>query len=174
MIERVEFGGVNIKIPFPDLVNLYGCFIDDYSFVGPFVEIQRGVTIGKFAKIESHTFICEGVSIGARCFVGHGVTFCNDLFPAIDAAPVRLFQTIVEDDVVIGSGATILPRRIGHGAVIGAGAVVTRDVPAWHLVAGNPARTMRIFTDLENRNNFFANRQRDHLQPVQRLRDGHS
>lgn len=168
MIERVEFGGTNIKIPFPDLTNLFDCSIGDYSFVGPFVEIQRGVTIGKFAKIESHTFICEGVTIGDRAFVGHGVMFTNDLFPGIDAAPVQLYQTIVGDDVVIGSGATILPCRIGQGAVIGAGSVVTRDVEPWTVVVGNPAREINEFTThtLQERNAFFATAKRDYLQPV--------
>lgn len=173
MIEQVEFGGVNIKIPFKDLVNLYGCSIGDYAFIGPFVEIQRGVTIGKFAKIESHTFICEGVTIGNRVFVGHSVTFCNDLFPAITAVAVRLFQTIVEDDVVIGSGATILPCRIGRGAVIGAGAVVVADVEPWTLVVGNPGRTLRMFYDREERDKYFAARSRNYLLAIPRRGDHH-
>lgn len=172
MIERVEFGGFDIRIPFPDLVNLYDCRIGNYSFVGPFVEIQRGVTIGQFVKIESHSFICEGVTIGDRVFVGHGVTFTNDLFPAIDAAPVRLFQTIVGYDVVIGSGATILPARIGDGVVIGAGAVVVDPAPPWSVIVGNPGRIVAGFPNKEERDRYFATRQRNYLLSVPRQR-GH-
>jgi UDP-2-acetamido-3-amino-2,3-dideoxy-glucuronate N-acetyltransferase len=168
MIEQVEFGGFNIKIPFEHLVNLYGCSIGDYSFVGPFVEIQRGVQVGQFAKIESHTFICEGVTIGDRCFIGHGVTFCNDLFPAIDAAPVRLHQTLVGNDVVIGSGATILPCRIGDGVVIGAGAVVVDPAPPWSVIVGNPGRIVAGFPGKLERDQYFATRQRNYLLAIQR------
>jgi len=162
MIENVTMGE-HVNIPFPDLVNLYRCDLADFVFVGPFVEIQVGVRIGKFTKVESHTFICSGVTIGGRVFVGHGVTFVNDLFPAITAAPARLFQTTVGNDVVIGSGATILPAQIGTGAVIGAGAVVTVDVPAWSLVVGNPARVIRQWADLGERNDYFARAKRDNL-----------
>lgn len=167
MIENCTLGeGVNI--PFPDLVNLYGCTIGAYTFVGPFVEIQRGVTIGKLGKIESHTFICSGVTIGNRVFVAHGAMFTNDHFPAIDAAPVRRFCTDVGDDAVIGSGATILPVSIGVGAMVGAGAVVTCDVSPWSVVAGNPAKVIRQFAGREDRNRYFAQRQRDHLLALPR------
>lgn len=169
MIENVT-GIEDAQIPFPDLVNLYHCTLGFGTFVGPFVEIQRDVITGALCKIESHGFLCTGVTIGDRVFVGHGVMFCNDLFPAIDAAPVRLFQTTVEDDVVIGSGATILPVRIGRGAVIGAGAVVTDHVPHWSLVVGNPGRVVMFFTGRSARNEYFAKRKRDNLQPVQRQR----
>jgi UDP-2-acetamido-3-amino-2,3-dideoxy-glucuronate N-acetyltransferase len=172
-VENITLGK-HAVIRFPELCNIYDCEIGDYSFIGPFVEIQRGVTIGQFAKIESHTFICEGVTIGDRCFIGHSVTFCNDLFPAIDAAPVRLFQTIVEDDAVIGSGATILPVRIGNGAVIGAGAVVVDPVPNWSVVVGNPGRIVAGFTNLKDRNEYFAARQRNYLLAIPRQRGGHS
>lgn len=172
MIESVK-RSKNTRIPFPELCNIYQCEIGN-SFVGPFVEIQAGVVIGNLCKIESHTFICEGVTIGDRVFVGHGVVFCNDLFPAIDAAPVRLFQTIVEDDVVIGSGSTILPVRIGNGAVIGAGAVVVDPVPDWSVAVGNPARVVAGFPNLVERNKYFAARQRNYLLAIPRQRDGHS
>lgn len=168
MIDRVEFNGFDIKIPFPDLVNLFDCRIGNYTFVGPFVEIQRGVTIGQFCKIESHSFICEGVTIGDRCFVGHGATFTNDLFPAIDAAPVRLFQTLVGNDVVIGSGATILPCRIGDGVVIGAGAVVVDPAPPWSVIAGNPGRIVARFGSKEERDQYFATRHRNYLLALSR------
>lgn len=175
MIEDVT-EGEHVNVPFPELVNLYRCSIGSHSFVGPFVEIQAGVTIGALCKIESHTFICSGVAIGDRVFVGHGVMFTNDLFPAIDAAPVMLYQTIVEDDVVIGSGATILPCRIGRGAVIGAGAVVVADVEPYTVVIGNPATWVHRFIThtLQERNEYFANRKRDHLQPIPRQRGGHN
>lgn len=173
MLENVVLGK-HVTIYHESMVNLYDCSIGDYSFVGPFVEIQRDVVIGSLCKIESHTFICTGVTIGSRVFVGHGVMFCNDLFPAIDCAPVRLFQTIVEDDVVIGSGATILPCRIGRGAVIGAGAVVIDPVPDWSVVVGNPARIVAGFPNLVERNKYFANRQRNHLFAFSRQRSGHS
>lgn len=172
MIEDVT-EGEHVNIPFPELVNLYRCSIGSHSFVGPFVEIQAGVIIGSLCKIESHTFICEGVTIGDRVFVGHGVMFTNDLFPAIDAAPVRLFQTQIGHDVVIGSGATILPVRIGDGAVIAAGAVVTKDVRPWTIVRGNPAWEWHSLDDRQGRNEYFATAERDHLQPVSRQHGRH-
>jgi UDP-2-acetamido-3-amino-2,3-dideoxy-glucuronate N-acetyltransferase len=161
MIENVNRGR-NVKIPFPNLCNLYGCTIGDGSFVGPFVEIQRGVTIGTHCKIESHTFICSGVAIADRVFVGHGVMFTNDHFPAIDAEP-QLFSTLVHGRVVIGSGATILPVTIGEGAVIGAGSVVTTPVPKLSLVVGNPARVVVQWVDFEAREKYFASRKRNDL-----------
>lgn len=154
MIEDCTLGREAI-IYHPDLCNLYGCTIGAHSTVGPFVEVQRGVTVGKFSKISSHTFICDGVTIGDRVFVGHSVSFTNDLYPAITGPFVKV-QTVIEDDVSIGSGATILPVTIGRGAIIGAGAVVTKDVPAYAIVAGNPARVVRQFADLDERQKYFA------------------
>lgn len=125
--------GKRVKIMEP--VNVYGCLIGDYSFIGPFVEIQKGVNIGKNTRISSHTFVCEGVHIGNDVFVGHGVMFVNDKF--VDNNKMR--KTIIEDNVKIGSGAVILPVKVGKGAVIGGGSVVTKDVPANAVVSGNPA-----------------------------------
>jgi UDP-2-acetamido-3-amino-2,3-dideoxy-glucuronate N-acetyltransferase len=163
MIEDCTLGNEAI-VYHPDLVNLYGCAIGAFSTVGPFVEIQRGVTVGKFTKISSHTFICDGVTIGNRVFVGHGVMFTNDLYPSITAPFVKL-TTIIEDDVTIGSGATILPVRIGQGAIVGAGAVVIEDVPAYAIVVGNPGRVVRQSVSADERRAHIA-RQCYHLRAL--------
>jgi acetyltransferase-like isoleucine patch superfamily enzyme len=133
-------------------VNLYGCQIGDDSRVGAFVEIQKNATIGARCKISSHTFICEGVTIEDEVFVGHGVVFINDLDPhaTIDGNPQseadwEVLPTRVCRGASIGSGAVILASlTIGEGALVGAGAVVTRDVPPGVVVAGNPARFLRL------------------------------
>lgn len=153
MVEDCKLGK-HAVIYHPDLVNVYGCEIGPFSTVGPFVEIQRGVTVGKFSKISSHTFICDGVTIGDRVFVGHNVCFTNDLYPAIQGHFVKR-ATVVGNDVTIGSGATLLPVTIGDGAMIGAGAVVTQDVPPLAIVAGNPARVVRQFTSMDERNAYI-------------------
>jgi UDP-2-acetamido-3-amino-2,3-dideoxy-glucuronate N-acetyltransferase len=133
-------------------VNAYGCSIDDNSKVGAFVEIQKGASIGKNCKISSHTFICEGVHIEDNCFVGHGVMFTNDLFPRAtnpDGSQQSdedwtLVETFVQKGASIGSNATILCGiTIGENALIGAGAVVVKDVPANSVVVGNPARIVK-------------------------------
>jgi acetyltransferase-like isoleucine patch superfamily enzyme len=131
--------------------NLYGCRIGDGTRIGTFVEIQRGAVIGARCKIQSHTFICDGVTVGDAVFVGHGVMFVNDKRPAATAAggalqseaDWTLLRTVVENGASIGSGAVILGGvRIGAGALIGAGAVVSRDVAAGATVAGVPARAL--------------------------------
>lgn len=127
-------------------VNLYGCSIGENSFIGPFVEIQKDVNIGKKVKIQSHTFICELVTIGDNCFIGHSVVFINDLFT--EGKPAngnKSFwkETIIEDRVSIGSNCTILPVSICQGAVIGAGSVVTKNISIKGIYAGNPARLIR-------------------------------
>ena len=147
-IVDVEFGsGVVVQ----GFVNLYGCRVGDESRIGPFVEIQRGATIGARCKLQSHTFVCEGVEIEDEVFVGHGVMFINDTYPRAVSdegalqtpADWELLRTVVERGASIGSGAVILGGvRIGRGALVGAGAVVTRDVPPGATVAGVPARAL--------------------------------
>lgn len=135
--------GKNIKIPYPDLVNLYGCKLGDETFVGPFVEIQKGVVIGKKTRIGSHSFICEGVTIGKEVFVAHGVMFINDKFSDSKGySDWKMRKTEICDKVRIGSNATILPVKVGEGAIIGAGAVVTKDVLPYSIVVGVPAKEM--------------------------------
>ena len=125
-----------------NFVNMYECEVGRDSMIGTFVEIQNGVKIGDRTRVQSHTFICELVTIGDDCFVGHGVMFINDTEPP-QPDRSKWKETVVEDGVSIGSNATILPVRIGKGAMIGAGAVVTKDVPPGAVVAGVPARVLR-------------------------------
>jgi len=143
--------GPGVRIFQPDLVNLYGCSIGADTKIGAFVEIQKNAQIGKRCKISSHSFICEGVTIEDECFVGHGVMFTNDIYPrAVNAdgspqteADWEVVKTVVRRRASIGSSATILAGiTIGESALIGAGAVVTRDVPSFAIVAGVPARVI--------------------------------
>lgn len=135
--------GDNVTVIEP--CNVYGCTLEDDVFVGPFVEIQKGVTIGKRTRVQSHTFICEGVTIGQDCFIAHGVMFINDLFksgsPSRDPKDWR--ETNIGSRVSIGSGCVILPVKICDGAVIGAGSVVTRDITVPGVYAGSPATLRR-------------------------------
>ena len=125
-----------------NFVNLYECTIGRDCMVGTFVEIQAGVTVGDRTRIQSHSFVCEMVSIGSDCFIAHGVMFINDTEPP-QVERDKWKETVIEDGVSIGSNATILPVHIGKNAMIGAGAVVTKDVPENAVVAGVPARVIR-------------------------------
>ena len=127
-------------------VNLYGCSIGDDCFIGPFVEIQKSVTIGKGTRVQSHAFICELVTIGDHCFISHGAMFINDVFDSGGPAmgdKTKWKSTQVGDHVSIGTNATILPVKICSHVVIGAGSVVTKDIGQPGIYAGNPARLLR-------------------------------
>jgi UDP-2-acetamido-3-amino-2,3-dideoxy-glucuronate N-acetyltransferase len=148
IIHDVSFGEDVVVHSF---TNLYGCRIGDGTKIGPFVEIQRGAVVGARCKIQSHSFICDGVEIGDEVFVGHGVIFINDKFPRATTADGRLqteadwtlLRTYVERGATLGSGAVILGGvRVGEGALVGAGAVVTRDVDPGEIVTGNPAHAV--------------------------------
>jgi acetyltransferase-like isoleucine patch superfamily enzyme len=136
-------------------INLYGCQIGDETKIGAFVEIQKNATVGHRCKISSHTFVCEGVTIEDNVFIGHGVTFINDSYPRATTSEGelqtekdwRVETTVVRRGASIGSGSTILSNlEIGENAIVGAGSVVTRDVPANTIVAGNPAKVLRSIT----------------------------
>ena len=141
--------GKDVKLS--KFINLYGCEIGDNTKIGAFVEIQKRATVGRNCKISSHTFICEGVTVEDDVFVGHSVTFINDSYPRATAggqlqteADWKVETTVVKKGASIGSGSTILSRvTIGEYAIVGAGSVVTKDVPANAIVAGNPAKLLR-------------------------------
>ena len=142
--------GKNVKLS--KFINMYGCEIGDETKIGACVEIQKGVTVGRRCKISSHTFICEGVTIEDNVFIGHGVMFTNDVYPRSTTASGELQTekdwkvetTLVKKGASIGTGATILPRvTIGEHAMVGAGAVVTRNVPPRTIVWGSPAKVLR-------------------------------
>jgi len=136
--------GTNVKLVEP--VNLYGCRVADDCFIGPFTEIQKGVLIGRGTKIQSHSFICELVTIGEFCFIGHGVKFINDSFSTGGPAggdKNKWKETRIGNHVSIGSNATVLPVSICNNVVIGAGAVITKDITEPGIYAGNPARLIR-------------------------------
>jgi acetyltransferase-like isoleucine patch superfamily enzyme len=142
--------GKNVRLS--KFINLYGCEIGDETKIGAFVEIQKNASVGSRCKISSHTFICEGVVIEDNVFIGHGVMFINDSYPratTLDGnlqseADWKVERTVIKKGASIGSGATILSdTKIGENAIVGAGSVVTKDVPANSIVAGNPARVLR-------------------------------
>lgn len=131
--------GQNVKIIEP--VNLYGCTLNDDSFVGPFVEIQNNVSIGERTRIQSHSFICSNVTIGSDCFIGHGVMFTNDKFYNRELSK-NFLPTVLGNKVYVGSNSTLLPVTICDDVVIGAGSVVTKDITEPGTYVGNPARKL--------------------------------
>ena len=151
--------GPNVKlgkdVKLSKFINLYGCEVGDDSKIGAFVEIQKNAKVGKNCKISSHSFICEGVLIEDNVFIGHGVTFINDTYPRATTEngtmqtekDWKVEPTVIKEGASIGSGATILCNVVvGEHAIVGAGSMVTKDVPPYTVVAGNPARTLRILT----------------------------
>lgn len=148
----------SVRIPQPDLVNVFGCTVGSDSMIGPFVEIQAGVVIGERCKVQSHSFLCEGVTIEDEVFVGHGVIFTNDRLPRstnVDGSlkgdnDWQMERTHVRRRASIGSGAVVLcGLEIGEGAMVGAGAVVTKSVPSHSIVVGSPARVVGDVRDLD-------------------------
>lgn len=142
--------GANVRLS--KFINLYGCEIGDDTKIGAFVEVQKNATVGKRCKISSHSFICEGVTIEDNVFIGHGVMFTNDSYPRATTAEGglqteadwKVEKTVIKKGASLGTGATILPNiSVGKNAIVGAGSVVTRDVPDNAVVAGNPARVLR-------------------------------
>ncbi len=151
--------GRNVRIFDPALVNLFGCEIGDHTFIGPFVEITRGVVIGRGCKIESHSFICDSVTLEDDVFVGHGVMFTNDLYPKTSRQVVYL-KTLIKKGASIGSNSTIVGGvTVGEHAVIGAGAVVAGDIPSFSIALGNPARISKHFSALEELLSYMTRRQ---------------
>ena len=148
--------GQNVKLA--KFINLYGCEVGENTKIGAFVEVQKNAKIGCNCKISSHTFVCEGVTIEDDVFIGHGVTFINDIYPLATAGGAlqteddwKVAPTLIKRGASIGSGATILANlTIGENAMVGAGSVVTRSVPANSIVAGNPARVLRSTVKVQN------------------------
>jgi len=155
--------GVNVRLS--KFINLYGCEIGDETKIGAFVEIQKNAKVGNRCKVSSHSFICEGVTIEDNVFIGHGVMFTNDSYPRATTgdgslqseADWKVEKTVVRRGASIGTGTTILPNvSIGENAIVGAGSVITRDVPANAVVAGNPAKVLRYLQGAEKNESLTA------------------
>jgi len=159
MIDKDVIIGKNVKIFNPNQVNIFGCTIGASSFVGPFVEITRNTIIGENCIIESHSFLCDSVILEDEVFVGHGAMFTNDLYPLV-GTHVKYLKTIVKKGASIGTNSTIIAGiTIGRYSVIGAGAVVTRNVEDYSIYAGNPARLLKIFKSKKDIIAYFRSKQ---------------
>jgi len=160
MIDDDVILGKNVKIYNPELVNIFGCRIGDGSFVGPFVEITRNTIIGKNCVIESHSFLCDSVTLEDDVFISHGAMFTNDLYPNV-GVHVEYLPTLVKKRASIGTNATIVAGiKIGANSVVGAGAVVTKDVPPFTIVAGNPAKILKQFSTEKEIISYFRKKQK--------------
>jgi UDP-2-acetamido-3-amino-2,3-dideoxy-glucuronate N-acetyltransferase len=170
MIDNDVILGNNVKIFDEKLVNIFGCDIGDNSFIGPFVEITRGVKIGVNCIIQSHSFICTGVTIEDGVFIGHGVMFVNDLFPRTNRH-VEYRNTLVKAGASLGTGSVIVGGvTLGKYCVVGAGAVVTKDVSDYSINAGNPACELRRFSDYEEMSAYMSVKQASVVEKNGRVR----
>lgn len=162
MIDKNVVLGENVRIFNEDLVNIFGCIIGDNAFVGPFVEITRNTIIGKNSTIESHSFLCDSVTLEDDVFIGHGAMFTNDLYPRVNTQ-VEYFPTLVKKGAAIGTNATIIAGvTIGTYSIIGAGAVVTKDIPDYSIAVGNPAKVIKRFNSLDEITDYIRSKQGIH------------
>ena len=160
MVDKDVILGKNVRIFNSDLVNIFGCKIGDNSFIGPFVEITRNTIIGKNCTIESHAFLCDSVTLEDNVFVSHGAMFTNDLYPQVGVS-VEYLKTLVKKGASIGTNATIIAGiTIGEYSVIGAGAVVTKKVNSFTIVAGNPAKVIKTFNSRQEIQTYFRSKQK--------------
>jgi UDP-2-acetamido-3-amino-2,3-dideoxy-glucuronate N-acetyltransferase len=160
MVDNNVVIGKNVRIYNPDQVNIFGCTIGDNSFIGPFVEITRNTVVGKNCAIESHAFLCDSVTLEDGVFISHGAMFTNDLYPRV-GVHVKYLPTLVKRGASIGTNATIVAGTIiGEYSVVGAGAVVTKNVPPFSIVAGNPAKVLKQFSSSEEIFQYFRSKQK--------------
>lgn len=160
MVDADVILGLNVRIFNPEQVNIFGCTIGENSFIGPFVEITRNTNIGKNCVIESHAFLCDSVTLENNVFVSHGAMFTNDLYPNV-GVHVKYLPTLVKHNASIGTNSTIVAgTTIGEYSVVGAGAVVTKDVLPFCIVAGNPAKLLKQFSDAKEIQNYFRSKQK--------------
>lgn len=160
MVDSDVILGENVRIFNPDQVNIFGCKIGNNSFIGPFVEITRNTIVGDNCIIESHAFLCDSVTLEDNVFISHGAMFTNDLYPNV-GVHVEYLPTLVKKNASIGTNSTIIAGvTIGEHSVVGAGAVVSKNVPPYSIVAGNPARILKQFNNAEEIQDYFRSKQK--------------